>query len=738
MKKILQTCFLALLCLVGRYLAASSKVADSPMEARNHRSALQPVSPHSGDTHRGGAILPDTFTGIDFGLVDQHLDPGAGEGASSFHLAQVTVFTSSNQNDQQTDRIPLDAETHRSPVIGHPTPLPIPQLSLELSGEDTSEIPNPKSEIDLPSPGSGLLSPNDKTASSLSGAPRSDVSNLPSPIDQTASFRTSTRSDVINLPSPVSRLPSHREFSLVDDSTSQGQEEGNTPAQVGGVADAGASVFVYGEIRAAALPDSITVTFWEKYLGRFVSYVGMESKYVGLSSGSILQGASGKKVLQYESEPISEMGYISIASVSGDQYLDRFLVAPGDSLIFGLDLRLGQMVFTGPDALKFELQHRLALVEAGVSFMEIPSFHLQKGQDPIAQRESFVSSSPIVSGYAPREMDFIYFGQERRDWLAAKLEKLPQSDSRLLILEEYRGRLSDDFIEILRADVLGENAARAVSMIKNLPLESRTDSRKLLEDYLERIGDLEVTEDAVLWSAFYQEYLLERESLFAVYAGEGLFTRLEAQFSGPLYDRLVGRFLFENYYRLPDFGKSVDRVAEKVSDPIILSGLQSLAVAHKVGSPVKNLPLMNLEAQRTELDAYRGKTVLLAFWFPGCLPSKLMHERQLSKVQEEFANREDFVLLSINTDPDPVLWKTYLNENPSYSFGNEHLFLGGRDVHPFLQYYDIQAYPSLMLVDKDGRLIRSLQMPSLATDLIELISKYLLPIQNTNPKSKNP
>jgi hypothetical protein len=85
-----------------------------------------------------------------------------------------------------------------------------------------------------------------------------------------------------------------------------------------------------------------------------------------------------------------------------------------------------------------------------------------------------------------------------------------------------------------------------------------------------------------------------------------------------------------------------------------------------------------------------------------------------------------------------VLWKTYLNENPSYSFGNEHLFLGGRDVHPFLQYYDIQAYPSLMLVDKDGRLIRSLQMPSLATDLIELISKYLLPIQNTNPKSKNP
>jgi hypothetical protein len=526
----------------------------------------------------------------------------------------------------------------------------------------------------------------------------------------------------------VSGLPSSyfsQGFSLVDDSTSQGQEGSLPSAQIEDAEEKPLPVFVYAEIRSGALPDSVLVTFWEKYLGRYVSYVGMEASYVSLEEGSMLQGASGKKVLRYKSSPISEEGYISIASVIGDQYLDRFLVEPGDSLIFGLDLRLGQLVFAGPDALKFELQHRLALEESRVSFMETPAFHLQEGQDPDVQQEHFRDRSALLDGYEPRTMTFIAFGEDRRVWMQARLKNLPLEDSRLLILEEYRGRLSDEFLDILRADVLGKNASQSISLIKNLPLDSRSESQQLLEEYLERIGKLELSSDALESSAFFQEYLLERESLLSIYSGEGLFSRLETRYSGQVYDRLVGRFLFENYYRLPDFGNAVARVAERVSDPEIQSGLQALATAHQVGSPVQDMPLIDLNGDPTDLEAYRGKTVLLAFWFPGCLPSKLLHEGQLSKVQQAFADRDDFALLSINTDPDTVLWKTYLSENPSYSFGNEHLFLGGRDVHPFLKYYDIQAYPSLMLIDGEGKLIRSLKIPYSAEGLIGLIAENL-------------
>ncbi|WP_339879094.1 TlpA disulfide reductase family protein [uncultured Algoriphagus sp.] len=513
---------------------------------------------------------------------------------------------------------------------------------------------------------------------------------------------------------------------LVDHSVAKGQEGESSSASVGeDFRKEGLSVFVYGEIRSGAMSDSLLLTFWEKYLGRYVSYVGMDSEYVVLEEGSMLQGAAGKKVLHYESLSISEEAYISIASVLGDQYLDRFLVEPGDSLIFSLDLRLGQLIFAGPDALKFELQHTLAREENKASFMETPAFHLQAGQDPDVQQESFMDRSPLVDGYAPRSMEFIAFGADRRKWMEARLKKLPSEDSRLWILEEYRGRFSDEFLDILRADVLGESVSQSISLIKNLPLESRSESQELLEEYLGKIGDLKISPDAAASSAFYQEYLLERESLLSIYSGEGLFSRLEARFSGEVYDRMVGRFLFENYYRLPDFGNALARVTDRISDTEIRLGLESLAAAHRVGSLVKELPLIDTNGDSTDLEAYRGKTVLLAFWFPGCLPSKLMHEGQLSKVQKELEEREDFAILSINTDPDPVLWKTYLSENPSYSFGNEHLFLGGRDMHPFLKFYDIQAYPSLMLIDGEGKLIRSLKMPSKAESLIDLIQENL-------------
>ncbi|MFL0681951.1 MAG: TlpA family protein disulfide reductase [Algoriphagus aquaeductus] len=98
MKNFLLTCFLALLCLFGSTFSAQSKVAESPGVGLLHRFAGPTVSLHSGDTHRGGDARPDTFP-PELSLVDQHLDPGAGEEALSLHPAPVTVSAIHNKRD---------------------------------------------------------------------------------------------------------------------------------------------------------------------------------------------------------------------------------------------------------------------------------------------------------------------------------------------------------------------------------------------------------------------------------------------------------------------------------------------------------------------------------------------------------------------------------------------------------------------------------------------------------------
>ena len=109
MEKFLQTCFLALLCLAGSPSSAQSRVADSPPEEPLYPSALH-VSPHSGDTHRGGAILPDTFLKVqqhtaadcklqtgdcqspEFGLVDAIGSVGQEGGISSAQMGEGMLY----------------------------------------------------------------------------------------------------------------------------------------------------------------------------------------------------------------------------------------------------------------------------------------------------------------------------------------------------------------------------------------------------------------------------------------------------------------------------------------------------------------------------------------------------------------------------------------------------------------------------------------------------------------------
>jgi thiol-disulfide isomerase/thioredoxin len=89
MKKILQTCFLALLCLAGSPPSAQSKVAESPGADLLHRFAGPTVSPHSGDSNRGGETLSDTFL-QGFSLVDNFTSQGQEEGNTPARAGEVS------------------------------------------------------------------------------------------------------------------------------------------------------------------------------------------------------------------------------------------------------------------------------------------------------------------------------------------------------------------------------------------------------------------------------------------------------------------------------------------------------------------------------------------------------------------------------------------------------------------------------------------------------------------------
>jgi thiol-disulfide isomerase/thioredoxin len=103
---------------------------------------------------------PTSDPKLNFGLVDKHLGSGAGEEFPILQPAPFPVSAALSSRDKKSNPITLDTETHRSSVIGHPTP---PQLSLGLNGEEGSNLaphsrgqstvdrgPNPPSSPSLP------------------------------------------------------------------------------------------------------------------------------------------------------------------------------------------------------------------------------------------------------------------------------------------------------------------------------------------------------------------------------------------------------------------------------------------------------------------------------------------------------------------------------------------------------------------------------------------------------------
>lgn len=124
MNKLLLTCFLALLCLVGRYLVAQSKVVRSPGAELLHRS---------DSPNREGPILPDIFLKETYGAEISSLPinssgPWTVDGGPKYETASLRSSAPATAGTRSDDNL------HRS-----------------------SEIRNPKSEIVLPTSGFSLV-----------------------------------------------------------------------------------------------------------------------------------------------------------------------------------------------------------------------------------------------------------------------------------------------------------------------------------------------------------------------------------------------------------------------------------------------------------------------------------------------------------------------------------------------------------------------------------------------------
>ena len=206
---------------------------------------------------------------------------------------------------------------------------------------------------------------------------------------------------------------------------------------------------------------------------------------------------------------------------------------------------------------------------------------------------------------------------------------------------------------------------------------------------------------------------------------------LSKRYSGPVSDKLCYLALLRN----------LDE------DGIIRNALQGLKtgdnensryrrasiafLARSEGAAAFDFEMVDVNGVTHRLSDYKGKVVVIDFWFSGCMACMYL-TKQMQEAVKFFENSDDVVFVSLNFDRYPDFWKRSLASEKYTHESGINLWSGNTGInHPIIGYYGIQSFPTLFVVNKDGILVErhvnrlfTKNNPTATAKFKELVNKY--------------
>jgi len=150
--------------------------------------------------------------------------------------------------------------------------------------------------------------------------------------------------------------------------------------------------------------------------------------------------------------------------------------------------------------------------------------------------------------------------------------------------------------------------------------------------------------------------------------------------------------------------------------------LKKILKANTVGGMAPAFTLLDENNRAVSLKEFKGKLVVLDFWFTGCGACKVLAPR-MHVLEKKYAHYP-VVFITVSIDKKREQWLATLKTNEYSSPLSINLYAGGKGyADVVVRDYDVQGCPTVILIDKDGKLGPK---PVLEVDEISrLIDSYL-------------
>jgi thiol-disulfide isomerase/thioredoxin len=362
--------------------------------------------------------------------------------------------------------------------------------------------------------------------------------------------------------------------------------------------------------------------------------------------------------------------------------LELYLAEAGDSVYINNENR--SFIFSGKSGVKFACQYQINQIK-------------QSGVISIAK------------------VNDLYEHSKQEEVMLDSLYK-----KKILILNSFQTAFSKKAYSLLQADFYFEKLLLyftwAQSYFRNIRDSAKiTQVIQYYKNYHLKQKRDSINADKAFYSRYYIDYLLSKIRLECLLhikqsiampltvpkLANSIYLEINTQYSGILKQRLLTTF-FANQFIIDDsLGVQINRTVNQISHPYLHDIIVQIQRKTK-GVKAYDFSLPDTSGRMVRLSDFKGKVVVLDFWYTGCPACPVMAE-----AIKPLANRKDsgVVFITISLDKNKQQWIESIKGSKYTSEGEINLYTSGMGKdHPIIQYNQISSFPHVIVINTHAKI----------------------------------
>ncbi|MFC6100327.1 TlpA family protein disulfide reductase [Olivibacter domesticus] len=459
-------------------------------------------------------------------------------------------------------------------------------------------------------------------------------------------------------------------------------------------------------IRNAKAGDTLVLVVQKNYLSKRISVLDEDK-------GDFYQGVLNKnRVCEFPDVHIEGPVYISLRKdyPQGDlnslprELFINYLALPGDNITITADkieelpynlLALAGLKFDGNGAAKYRFTRDMKMIAENWKQDNASMSRSKKMRDTLTSRH-FKELYPIQ----------IVEGLERCEAIRSLQHEQ---------LELYRNEIQTTEYEILSADILGDYLLEKQSILfrfySNDAIENAVEP-SIKKHRVEMFKMLDTIEhnDIYSFSRSLADAFVRIKRVQANYLmKKDPFDLLITEPARLIKEKLLTIYLLQQKKFVNE--KIVEQTAEAIeyiTNEYYINLLKQTIYALAPGVEAALFELPDEVGNRISLQDFRGKLVLIDFWYNGCGGCASYFKNVLSSLEKDYQNEDDLVFITIAIDRDKEKWKKAIRSGVYTSAHAVNLYTDGfGDKHSVIDDYKVYSYPRPLLISQDGKIITS-------------------------------